>query len=75
MRAPITLNAMTQSTVDIDINNKLTNLNIPLRSFAYALTVVKTTYVKETGILLQKYYDNKDKFMEEQKKLLKEKRG
>ena len=75
VRAPITVNAMTQSTVDIDINNKLTYLNIPLRSFAYALTVVKTTYVKETGILLQKYYDNKDKFMEEQKKLLKEKRG
>ncbi len=72
---PITLNTMTKSTVDIDINNKLTNLNIPLRSFAYALTVVKTTYVKETGILLQKYYDNKDKFMEEQKRLQKEKRG
>jgi len=72
---PITLNTMTKSTVNIDINNKLTNLNIPLRSFAYALTVVKTTYVKESGMLLQKYYDNKDKFMEEQKKKLKEKRG
>ena len=51
-----------------NIKDKLTNLNIPLQSFAYALTTVKTTYVKETGDLLRKYYDNKDKFMEEYKK-------
>jgi len=51
-----------------DIKDKLTNLNIPFRAFAYALTTVKSTYVKETGELLKDYYDNKDKFMEKWKK-------
>ena len=56
-----------------DIKDKLTNLNIPFRAFAYALTTVKSTYVKETGELLKDYYDNKDKFMEKWKKKQKEK--
>jgi hypothetical protein len=55
-----------------DIKDKLTNLNIPFRAFAYALTTVKSTYVKETGELLKDYYDNKDKFMEKWKKKQKE---
>ena len=55
-----------------DIKDKLTNLNIPFRAFAYGLTTVKSTYVKETGELLKDYYDNKDKFMEKWKKKQKE---
>ena len=47
-----------------DIKNKLTNLNIPLRAFAYALTEVKSTYTAKTGEMLKEYYDNKDKFMQ-----------
>ena len=56
-----------------DIKDKLTNLNVPIRAFAYALQTVKSTYVKETGELLQQYYDNKDKFMENWKKKQREK--
>ena len=51
-----------------DIRRKLTNLNIPFTSFYYALSVVQSTYVKETGDMLQLYYSNKDKFMEDYKK-------
>jgi hypothetical protein len=51
-----------------DIRRKLTNLNIPFTAFSYALTVVQSTYVKETGDMLTQYYNNKDKFMEEYKK-------
>jgi hypothetical protein len=54
-----------------DIKAKLTNLNIPFTAFSYALTVVQSTYVKETGDMLTQYYNNKDKFMEEYKKKLK----
>jgi hypothetical protein len=52
----------------IDIKKRLTNLNIPFSAFSYALTVVQSTYVKETGEQLTQYYNNKDKFMEEYKK-------
>jgi hypothetical protein len=51
-----------------DIRRRLTNLNIPFTSFSYALTVVQSTYVAETGVMLTQYYNNKDKFMEEYKK-------
>ena len=51
-----------------DIRRRLTNLNIPFIAFSYALTVVQSTYVKETGDMLTQYYNNKDKFMEEYKK-------
>jgi hypothetical protein len=51
-----------------DIRRRLTNLNIPFTAFSYALTVVQSTYVKETGDMLTQYYNNKDKFMEEYKK-------
>jgi hypothetical protein len=51
-----------------DIKKRLTNLNIPFSAFSYALTVVQSTYVKETGEQLTQYYNNKDKFMEEYKK-------
>jgi hypothetical protein len=54
-----------------DIKARLTNLNIPFTAFSYALTVVQSTYVKETGDMLSQYYNNKDKFMEEYKKKLK----
>jgi hypothetical protein len=53
-----------------DIKARLTNLNIPFTAFSYALTVVQSTYVKETGDMLSQYYNNKDKFMEEYKKKL-----
>jgi hypothetical protein len=32
------------------------------------MTVVKSTYNKETGPLLQQYYENRDLFMENYKK-------
>ena len=69
---PIVLYNKANITEPRDIKDKLTNLNIPFRAFAYALTTVKSTYVKETGELLKDYYDNKDKFMEKWKKKQKE---
>ncbi len=51
-----------------DMKSRLTNLNIPFTSFYYALSVVQSTYVKETGDMLTQYYNNKDKFMEDYKK-------
>jgi len=51
-----------------DIRRKLTNLNIPFNAFYYGLTIVKSTYAKDTGEMLKQYYDNKDKFMEKYKK-------
>jgi len=55
-------------TQDDKIKSLLVNLNIPNQSFAYALTVVKSTYVKQSGKDLRDYYNDKDKFMEEYKK-------
>ena len=51
-----------------DIKNMLVNLNIPMRSFYYALNIVKSTYNKETGPMLLEYFENRDKFMETLKK-------
>jgi hypothetical protein len=51
-----------------NIKNKLVNINIPMQSFYYALSVVKSTYDPETGKMLKLYYENKDKFLEEMKK-------
>jgi len=50
------------------IKEKLTNLNIPIKSFSYALTKVKSTYVKKTGEDLRLYKNNKDAFMEKLRK-------
>lgn len=50
---------------DPDIKRKLTNLNIPLTSFSYALTLVKTTYVKETGRQLKLYDTDKEALFKE----------
>jgi hypothetical protein len=47
---------------------KITNLNIPIKSFSYAMTKVKTTYVKKTGEDLRLYKKNKDEFLEKRKK-------
>ena len=46
---PIVLYNKANTAEPLDIKDKLTNLNIPFRAFAYALTTVKSTYVKETG--------------------------
>jgi SpoVK/Ycf46/Vps4 family AAA+-type ATPase len=54
-----------------NIKNKLVNISIPMQSFYYALSVVKTTYSKDTGKMLLEYYEDKDKFLENQKKKLK----
>ncbi|MCJ7801936.1 MAG: hypothetical protein MUP82_06220, partial [Candidatus Marinimicrobia bacterium] len=54
-----------------NIDNMLVNVSIPMQSFYYALSVVKSTYNKKTGDMLMKYYDNKDKFLEEYKNELK----
>ena len=51
-----------------EMQEKITNLNIPIKSFAYALTKVTTTYVKKTGEDLRLYKKNKDAFMEKWKK-------
>ena len=48
-----------------DIKNKLKNINIPLSSFYYALSVVKSTYNPETGKMLKEYYADKAKFMKD----------
>jgi hypothetical protein len=53
------------------IKSKLKNLNIPLSSFYYALSVVKSTYNPTTGKMLKEYYDDKAKFMETYKDKLK----
>jgi hypothetical protein len=53
---------------DNEVKSKLVNINIPIQSFYYGLTVVKSTYDKQTGSDLKLYYENKDKFMEEYKK-------
>jgi hypothetical protein len=51
-----------------DMQEKLTNFNIPFKSFSYAMTVVKSTYVKENVDNLRLYKNNKDEFMEKRKK-------
>ena len=51
-----------------EMQEKITNLNIQIKSFAYALTKVTTTYVKKTGEDLRLYKKNKDAFMEKWKK-------
>ena len=52
----------------VDIKDRVTNLNIPLKSIANALSIVKSTYNKETGEGLKQYYENKDAFLEKLKK-------
>jgi len=51
-----------------EMQENITNLNIPLKSFSYAMTKVTTTYVKKTGDDLRLYKQNKDKFLEQYKK-------
>ncbi len=48
----------------------LVNLNIPISSFIYAFNEVKPTADKDLTKQLDKYYENKDAFMEERKKKL-----
>jgi SpoVK/Ycf46/Vps4 family AAA+-type ATPase len=52
----------TQNNFD---KSMLCNLNIPMDAFYYATTVVKSTYNPEVAPLLEQYYSNKDKFLEE----------
>ena len=47
------------------MKQKLTNLNMPIESFYYALTLVKSTYVKKMGDDVKKYHADKDAFMVE----------
>ena len=51
-----------------NIKYLLTNLNIPLQSFYYAMSQVKSTYIKGLVDDLNSYYNNKDDFLEELKK-------
>lgn len=55
-------------TIDPNIKQKLTNLNIPIQAFAYASTLVKSTYVKETGEQLKLYEKDRDKLLADIKK-------
>ena len=59
IRTEITRNSIKPQDIP-GIKNKLTNLNIPLQSFSYALTLVKTTYVQETGRQLRLYDTDKE---------------
>ena len=54
-----------------DIKTKLKNINIPLSSFYYALSIVKSTYNPETGKMLKEYYADKAKFMKDYEAKLK----
>lgn len=54
-----------------DIKTKLKNVNIPLSSFYYALSIVKSTYNPETGKMLKEYYADKAKFMKDYEAKLK----
>jgi hypothetical protein len=53
----------------------LVNLNIPIASFIYAFNEVKPTADKDLTKELNKYYENKDLFMEERKKKLEGKKA
>jgi hypothetical protein len=46
-----------------ETKSRLTNLNIPLASFYYALTLVKSTYDKEQGTNLIEYNEDRDKLL------------
>lgn len=56
------------AVVKQDMQEKLTNLNIPFKSFSYAMTVVKSTYVAKNVTDLRLYKNNKDKFMDQKRK-------
>jgi ATP-dependent Zn protease len=54
--------------IDPEIKKKLTNLNVPIQSFSYALTLVKTTYDKETGRQLKLYDTDREELLKELRK-------
>ena len=56
------------TNVSPEIKSKLINLNIPMQSFYYAMSIVKSTANKDNNKLLKLYYDNRDLFMENYKK-------
>ena len=64
----IIMNTSVSSQITTEQKKQLVNLNIPLASFYYALSIIQSTYNKETGPLLKKYYENRDLFMEDWKK-------
>jgi hypothetical protein len=45
-----------------DVKKKLTNFNIPIQSFYYAMSVVKSTYTAKSGEMLRAYNEDKTKF-------------
>jgi hypothetical protein len=61
------IKTQTEETAKID-NSLLCNLNVPLDAFYYASTIVKTTYNSEVAPLLEKYYNNREQFLEDFKK-------
>jgi len=64
----IVLNTVSSTKITPEQKKQLVNLNIPLSSFYHALSIIQSTYNKETGPLLTKYYENRDLFMEDWKK-------
>ena len=56
------------TNISPEIKSKLINLNIPMQSFYYAMSIVKSTSNKDNNLLLKQYYDNRDLFMENLKK-------
>jgi hypothetical protein len=54
--------------IDPELKKKLTNLNVPIQSFSYALTLVKTTYDKETGRQLKLYDTDREELLKQLRK-------
>jgi AAA+ superfamily predicted ATPase len=67
INAPIYLMPVSENIIP-NIKNSLTNLNIPVQAFYYALHHVNSTYNKQLVDDLNKYNRNKDEFLEELKK-------
>jgi len=57
-----------KTKIDPELKKKLTNLNVPIQSFSYALTLVKTTYDKETGTQLKLYDTNREELLKQLRK-------
>ena len=66
--SPAIIKNINTTNVSPEIKSKLINLNIPMQSFYYAMSIVKSTANKDNNKLLKLYYDNRDLFMENYKK-------
>jgi len=63
LTAPLGYTRPTNDPLHDQMKQKLANLNMPIESFYYALTLVKSTYVKKMGEDVKKYHADKDAFL------------